>query len=299
MSTIDMHCILATRQVTALATLFDCLRHVTCEVTLRLSADGIRIAQLEGNNSLYIYIHLLPDRFERYEMGAPAFEVTLLPNTMHLVVNTILRKVRTDNACLLQMHFAAPSQLRAQTSVHGTVGIELKSVAMACDEEEDMAMMGYELPCRYTQAQDHGQIPLERNGNYDSVMYMSQRHLAHLVSHVFPLGEVVELSCNRNYATFSVTNRHALIGKARVRFKLDAPTGNNNDDDELMTLGPLDRCHYFQQPLLSMLLRALSLYSTTAMMLPVEANHPVLMEANLGDLGKMTVAIAQAAEATC
>ena len=42
------HCTLATRQVTALASLFDCLRHVTGEVTLRLSAkDGMHIGQLE------------------------------------------------------------------------------------------------------------------------------------------------------------------------------------------------------------------------------------------------------------
>lgn len=294
-----MQCTLVTRQVTPLAILFDCLRHVTGEITLQLSADGLRIAQLEGNNSLYIYAHMLPDRFELYVPPHRAFEATILPATMHLVLTAIVRKVRSDSACLLQLRFSAPTSLLAagaKATASGALQLDLQSADMDTTGEISpafhRAVMAYELPCRYALRCDKNPDEMakafiaQRQKGYDQVMYMSQRHLAHLVSHVFPLGEVVQLFCGRQYVTFAVTNQHSMIGRARVRFKLEEAA-----EDPVP-----GRVYQFRQPLLSMLLRALSLYNTTAMVFPIEDNMPVIMETNLGDLGKLTVAIAQVAE---
>ena len=61
----------------------------------------------------------------------------------------------------------------------------------------------------------------EGNG-YAHTMYMSQRHLSHLVSHVFPLGQYIELYCDPQAVHFSVTDQHAMISRAHVMFRTTA-----------------------------------------------------------------------------
>ena len=307
----------ATRQVTGLASLFDCLRHVSAEVTLHFSTKELRISQLAGTNTLFIFAELLADRFERFEVSAPA-SIVVSTGTLHTVLSTITRRVRRDANCVLELSFDKDRSF----CLHLTGGTNLE----------------YELPCkRVTKSKED--IELEQrvaplfveNSGYRYKMYMSQRHLSHLASHVFPLGEYISLSCDSKAVRFCVTSPHSMITSARIAFRLTSDTsssssrpskrskhhhdttttkgndggkggvneneergqgGEGDDDDAAEEKQP---SFVFKQPLICMLVRAMSLYSTAAVMLPdaADENKPVIMSANVGDLGKLSVAIAQ------
>ena len=108
---------------------------------------------------------------------------------------------------------------------------------------------------------------------------------------MFPLGDIVRISCDQDFVHFDVSNPHSEIARAHVQFATNRSAGHphtRRTGDRDLTGG----CT-FRQSLLSMLARAMSLHTTTALMLPKDPTQPALMEANVADLGRLTVAIAQ------
>lgn len=272
--------VVATRQVSALANLFDCLRHVATEVTLRFNNKGMRIAELAGTNTLFIYTDLDAYRFEQFALKAcavPSFFVVSTA-TLHTVLNVVTRRIRDDVHSMLRLCFSGSNTFH-----------------MALIDDQGHETVAYELPCRHvpnpTAAEEDAQAArLFEEQGYSRTMYMSQRHLSHLVSHVFPLGQTIEVSCTNDSVHFSVCNPHALISKARVSFLSNTRECDQNKPPKKA----IDK-FTFHQPLLSMLVRAMSLHATTAVVLPEPGSNdrPVLMRASVGDLGQLSVAIAQ------
>lgn len=306
-----MVCCLATRQVSGLSNLFDCLRHVSAEVTLRFEPDALRVAELAGTNTLYIYAELFATHFESYEHehGDKASAFVVSTQHVHTLLASITRRVRGDADVLLQLTFATKKGGRC-----GTLTLALLSASAG---EYDTT---YELPCRVAPQSAHDDEVQRRaaqlftGAGYAHTMYMSQRHLSHLVSHVFPLGQYIELRCESQAVHFSVTDKHAMISRAHVCFRMAAADTTDNDDGRAhdakkrkvsaptSQAGDADRTAVettasptfcFSQPLLTMLVRAMSLYNTTAVLLPGDEDEAVIMRSTVGDLGTLSVAIAQ------
>ena len=287
--------------------MFDCLRHVSAEITLRFEGDALRVAELAGTNTLYIYAELFATHFESYDTppreegeipGLDAFVVC--PSHVHTILSSITRRFRGDADVLLQLTFETKKGGRC-----GTLELALRS--SGDDDEFDTT---YELPCRVARPSAHDDEVAERAAQlftgegYAHTMYMSQRHLSHLVSHVFPLGQYIELYCEPQAVHFSVTDEHAMISRAHVRFRMAPGEPPSKKRKEQARPGESDcadgtrsRGFCFSQPLLTMLIRAMSLYNTTAVLLPggeeEDADRPVIMRATVGDLGSLSVAIAQ------
>lgn len=283
--------------------MFDCLRHVSAEITLRFEADALRVAELAGTNTLYIYAELFATHFESYdtppreegEIRIDAYVVC--PSHVHTILSSITRRVRGDADVLLQLTFAPKKGGRC-----GTLELALRSSGV--DEDFDTT---YELPCRVARPSEHGDGVAERAAQlftgegYAHTMYMSQRHLSHLVSHVFPLGQYIELYCEPQAVHFCVTDKHAMISRAHVCFRMapgEPPSKRRKERaGESDCADGRSRGFCFSQPLLTMLIRAMSLYNTTAVLLPGgeedDADRPVIMRATVGDLGNLSVAIAQ------
>ena len=295
-------CELHTRQVIALAHLFDCLRHVSPEITLCFDADAVRIAELAGTNTLYIYAELKASCFEKYAQSSEMSELafTVSPIHVHTVLAAFTKRVRGDADVMLQLRFSRRKKFE----------LALKS---SDDADFDTS---YELPCRTNKRTEEDErtaqtaAELFQAKDYGHTMYMSQRHLSHLVSHVFPLGHYIDLHCEPDAVHFSVVDQQAMISRAHVKFRM-APTAADLgsgacvgagkkkkrrvcDDQEGTALS--SAVFRFKQPLMSMLVRAMSLYNTTAVLLPQSDDthkRPVIMQSHVGDLGALSVAIAQ------
>lgn len=289
-----MTCRLATRQVSGLSNLFDCLRHVSAEITLRFESEALRVAELAGTNTLYIYAELFSTRFESYSTtpeGGCAFVVS--PAHVHAVLSSITRRVRGDAGVLLQLTFEPKKGGRC-----GALELALRSDG---DGEFDTT---YVLPCRVARASEQDEelaahaAQLFSGEGYAHTMYMSQRHLSHLVSHVFPLGQYITLRCEPRAVHFTVTDKHAMISRAHVCFRMATTEEDNNQEGPpRVKKQKIDDTggFCFSQPLLTMLTRAMSLYNTTAVLLPDDSSidRPVIMRSTVGDLGTLSVAIAQ------
>jgi hypothetical protein len=275
---------LRTRQVAGLSGLFDCLRHVTAEVTLHFTPAGLRIGELAATNALFVHVLLQRERFEVFEGGA---SVTIRTSTLHSVLKAITRQ-------LVQRHAEGLLELRTSDGALQVRICTLSAEAPLYDGDD----VAYTLPCALVSAEDaaaklqeimeNEQLLLARD-KYCGVLYMSARHLSHLVSHMFPLGDTINVSCDEHKVTFVVENAHSLITHARVTFRTQPPA-----DAPPETASPSAPCR-FSQPMMAMLLRAMSLHNTTAVLLPRGRSEgtPAMMQGNVGDLGTMSVAIAQ------
>lgn len=284
-----------TRQIAGLAGLFDCLRHISPEVTLHATEDGIRIGELTGTNAMYINVLLEAARFETYEGGT---SWVMRTGTTHVILGAMLRQM------------GSASRNGVLTMSHDAVKLPPTCVISLSSSSDDTmgSEMRYEVPCG-----THSQAEIAQHlkdiadnetrmfsSTYVRCMYVSARHLSHLVSHVFPLGDRVDMSCTKDEVCFNVHNSFSMITRARVRFRtsaaieaadpttsLPAKRSKNTEQD-----GTTHVC-YFMQPLIMMLARAMSLHATTAILLPDTREIPALMEATLADLGKLSIAIAQ------
>lgn len=230
-------------------------------------------------NSMYVHAQLLRDRFEIFTGGPASFVLRTL--TMQKILSSVVRQMHSEEGML---------RLRV------IAGAATFSVCLIDDAGDEG--MSYQLPCipiadsdrvaALTDIKKNGKL-MFNPGTYQKILYLNARHLSHLVSHVFPLGDVIDVACDATTVHFGVANPHAMISRGSVRFRAssDGQEKGSHMNGHRFT---------FRQGLLSMLLRAMSMHATTAMCLPVAAGMPALVEANVADLGRLSVAIAQISE---
>jgi hypothetical protein len=283
--------VFATRQIAGLASLFDCLRHISPEVTLHVTDEGIRIGELTGTNAMYIHVTLDAIRFEKCE-GASSW--VMRTGTTHLILGAMLRQMGSASRYGILTMSHDPEDLPP------TCIISLGSAEGASDSD-----MRYVLPCKSLRSDEIKEHIRDIDENelrmfstsYERCMYVSARHLSHLVSHVFPLGDRIGISCNDERVSFSIHNSFSMITRAHVAFRTSAALSINESaaqpDTKRRKKEQDGQACFFMQSLLMMLSRAMSLHATTAILLPDKPDMPAMMEANVADLGKLSIAIAQ------
>jgi hypothetical protein len=230
-------------------------------------------------NSMYVHVQLLRDRFEFFTGGSASF--VMRTQTMQKILSSVVRQMRSEEGMLRLC--VVPGERTFAVCLIDDTGKEGMSYTLPCNPMADLDRV-----TALTEIQQNGKL-MFTPGTYQKVVYLNARHLSHLVSHVFPLGDVIEVACDADMVHFGVANPHAMISRGSVRFRA------SSDSQEKGTHMSGHR-FTFRQGLLSMLLRAMSLHATTAMCLPAAPGMPALVEANVADLGRLSVAIAQVSE---
>jgi hypothetical protein len=253
------------------------MRHISNEVTLHFTPDGIRIGELAATNTLFVSVLLESDKFEDYKPGGAVLVCT---KTVHSVLRAITKQISSGDQTL-KMEVASG----------------VLELSLFYDKEERDTQ--YQLPCvvidtataetHRANSRQYQKLLMDRS-SFGATLYMSARHLSHLVAHVFPLGDVVRVTCSAKEVVFEINNAHSDIKTSRVAFATQSRGISNAQEYKRIDC-------YFGQSMLCMLLRAMSLHSTTTLLLPNctpgPTNPPAMMQANVSDLGTMSVAIAQ------
>lgn len=278
--------VLRTRQVAGISELVECLRHISSDVVMHFTPEGLQICELTATNALYIAVLLQIDRFESYQ-GTGSVRVGCLPlhGALKAITRQVARQGGTGHDGMLEMR----------------VGVHSLSLSLTCvDNTGDSPDMLYELPAEVLDPAVADEMVasaaarrelLMRPENFGSIMYMNARHLTHLVSHVLPLGDVVKVACCGNRVDFAVINRHSDITSVRVSFREALGSGGRAAGDAGHSMD--GHCSVFRQPLFTMLLRAMSQHTTSTLLLPRAPRNPAMMQASVSDLGSMSIAIAQ------